>query len=124
MSKNGKNESNRQSKDFSLGDVLSIIIGYVFAPRFMKGLRDISDFMGGSPEKCRYHLTTQFPQLFTPEMDKAVLELETALDRCKESEKAKMISISNEWLNKQSVKYGETFAVEPLPKCPTCNQTI
>jgi len=123
MQEDGKKDDAIQSKDFGLGDVLSITMGYVFAPHFMEGVNSILGFMGGSPEKCKHHLAMQFPQLFTPEMNNAVAELKTALDTCKDGKEAK-VRISTDWLNKQIAKYGETFAVKPIPKCPTCGHLV
>jgi len=122
MEKERNDEDAMQSKDFSLGEVLTITTGYLFAPHFFQAVHNILSFMGGSIEDCESHLSKQFPQLFTPEMDKAVAELEKALAGCKKGN-AEKVKISTDWLNKQIPKYGEILAVKPLPKCINCGQS-
>lgn len=96
------------SKQFHLGDVLSITDGRLMSPRHMDGIYDILNFMTGdnlfthqlprAMTECQPHLLKQFPQLagisfgpVTQENFHSVLE-----DLCAE--------------------YGEHLMVEPLPK--------
>lgn len=96
------------SKQFHLGDVLSVTDGRLMSPRHMEGVYEILNFMTGdnlfthqlgrAADECRPVLLKKYPQLsgikfgpVTQENAKAVLE-----DLCAE--------------------YGEYLMVEPLPK--------
>jgi len=111
-----------QTKEFHLGDVLSITTGRLVSPRHIDGVYDILNFMTGddlftrqlprASEECKPYLIKQFPKLATPEMDLAITELDEMLRTKNENTEAKKIVI--DWLAKQAAKYGETFIVEPL----------
>ncbi len=113
-----------KTKDFHLGDVLSITTGYLVSPEHMGGVYNILNFMTGDElfthqlpracEKCRPFLTKQFPQLSKVEMKSATLKLNRSL-RGKESEPERK-KILNNWLAEQVAKHGEMFEVKPIPK--------
>ncbi len=113
-----------QMKEFHLGDVLSITTGYLVSPRHIDGVYDILSFMTGESifthqlprvgNECKPYLVAQFPQLTTAEMDSAIAELVEALeDKSREKEVRKKIVV--DWLARQVAKYGEMFAVKPIP---------
>ncbi len=72
-----------KAREFHLGDLLSIITGLLVSPRGIKGMYEAVNFILGDErplnEKrrvaCRTHLALQFPQLVTPEIDEAVVEI-------------------------------------------------
>lgn len=112
-----------QTKQFHLGDVLSIITSHLVSPRYIRGMYDILNFMTGeylfrrqiprAIDECKPHLVEQFPQFTGAEIDSAVAELGNALKaKSGEAETKKIIA---DWLTKQVAKYGEMFAVKPLP---------
>ena len=96
------------TKEFHLGDVLSITTGRLVSPRHITGVYDILDFMTGdslatnqlrrASGECKPYLFAQFPQL---------MEVNTT-----------EVNAENykQWLADQVVKYGEMFAVKPIPK--------
>lgn len=63
----------QQTKDFHLGDVLSITTGVLVSFRSMEGIYDILNFMTGddlfthqlprATDECKPHLLEQFPEL-------------------------------------------------------------
>lgn len=113
-----------QTKQFHLGDVLSITTDHLVSPRHIGGVYDILlNFMIGDDlfahqiprvsDECKSHLVAQFPQLATAEMDSAIAELDDALKS--KSGKAEMEKVVADWLAKQVAKYGEMFAVKFIP---------
>ena len=112
-----------QTKEFHLGDVLSITTGHLVSPRHIDGVYDILNFMTGdnlfthqpprASNECKPYLVEQFPQLTTAEMDSAIAELDDALKS--KSGKAEVKKVVADWLSKQVAKYGEMFAVKPIP---------
>ncbi len=112
-----------QTKQFHLGDVLSIITGRLVSPRHIDGVYDILNFMTGdnlfthalprANDECKPYLIEQFPQLVIPQMDSAIAELDDALKS--KSGKVEAEKIVANWLTKQVAKYGEMFAVKPIP---------
>lgn len=117
------------TKEFHLGDVLSITTGRLVSPRHMDGVYEILNFMTGedlfthqlprASDECKPFLIEQFPQLATPEMDFAVAELVEMLKT--PSGKAESNKLILGWLSKlTSGKYGvrceEKYNVKPLPK--------
>ena len=113
-----------KTKQFHLGDVLSITTERLVSPRHISGVYDILNFMTGdnlfthqlprASDECKPFLLEQFPQLATPEMDFAVAELCEMLET--KSGKAEVEKLVAGWLAKQVAKYGEMFAVKPIPK--------
>ena len=112
-----------QTKEFHLGDVLSITTGRLVSPRHIDGVYDILNFMTGdnlfthqlprASDECKPYLVEQFPQLARAEMDSALVELDDALKS--KTGKADAEKIVAGWLAKQVAKYGEMFAVKPIP---------
>jgi len=113
-----------QTKKFHLGDVLSITTGRFVSPRHIDGVYDILNFMTSDNlfthqiprgiNECKPYLVEQFPQFATPEMDFAVAELDEMLKgKTGRAEKKKLVA---GWLANQIAKYGDKFAVKPIPK--------
>ena len=96
-----------QTKEFHLGDVLSITTGRLVSPRHMDGIYDILNFLTGdnlfthqlprASDECKPYLLEQFPQLN---------EVDASGVNGKNHE---------QWLTEQVAKYGEKFTVKPLP---------
>lgn len=112
-----------QTKQFHLGDVLSIITGRLVSPRRYEGVYDLLGFITEGKRstrpleqarvECRPYLVEQFPQLASAEMDSAVTELGDSLRLTTSDAGArKVVAI---WLAKQVAKHGEMFAVKSLP---------
>jgi len=112
-----------QTKQFHLGDVLSVTTGRLVSPSHVDGLYDILNFMTGdnlfthqlprAARECRPYLITQFPQLSGRTMHSAITELDDALNaETAEGEEKKIVT---DWLAKQVAKYGEMFTVKPIP---------
>jgi hypothetical protein len=95
------------TKRFHLGDVLSITTGKLVSPRHIEGVYDILNWMTGDnlfthqlPRACREcqpHLLAQLPQLADVDASEVNAENHAA------------------WLAEQVCKYGESFAVQPIP---------
>jgi len=112
------------TKQFHLGDILSITTGMLVSPRHIDGIYDILNFMTGddlythalprASGECRPYLAEQFPQLVTVEMNLATTELRDALSGVNITEERR--TIVDDWLAKQISQYGEIFSVSPLPK--------
>lgn len=112
-----------QTKQFHLGDVLSITTGRLVSPRHIDGVYDILNFMTGdnlfthqlprASDECKPYLVEQFPQLARAEMDSALAELDDALKS--KTGKADVEKIVASWLAKQVAKFGEMFEVKPIP---------
>ena len=78
------------TKQFHLGDVLSITPGRLVSPRHMEGVYEILNFMTvdnlfthqlpRACDECGPYLVEQFPQFSPFEMDAAIAELDSALE--------------------------------------------
>lgn len=108
-----------ETKEFHLGDVLSVVTGYNISPRDLAGINDLVNFMLGEPmvggkrfessdmfrsevialmaEACKPHILEQFPQ-FKAEFDIAALE-----------------NNPESWLESQMGRYGKNFLIKTLP---------
>jgi hypothetical protein len=96
-----------ETKDFHLGDVLSITTGRLVSPRHIDGVYDILNFMTRdnlfthqlprASDECKPHLLRKHPQL----ADIEVPELNE--------------SNHKQWLAEQVAKYGEYLPVEQIP---------
>jgi hypothetical protein len=112
-----------QAKEFHLGDVLSITTSRLVSPRHIDGVYDILNFMTGdnlftlqvprASDECNPYLVEQFPQLAAAKMASAIAELDNTLKS--KSGKAETEKAVTDWLAKQVAKYGEMFAVKPIP---------
>ena len=99
-----------QTKQFHLGDVLSITTGRLVSPRHIDGVYDILNFMTGDNlfthqlprafDECKPYLVAQFPQLAIAKMETAIAKLDEALKT--KSGKAKAEKIVANWLTKQA----------------------
>lgn len=122
-----------KTKEFHLGDVLSVITNRNLSPRELYGLSDILEFMTGYSlfdsrlvpvyGVCRLCLIQQFPELTTPEMDIAISELDEMVEKKNERYKSTEISnIISSWLHKvisggyNGIKCNETLTVRPFPE--------
>lgn len=95
------------SRQFDLGDVLTITDGCLLSPRHMHGVYDILNFMTGDDiythqipramRACRIALLAKYPDLAN-------------VDRSTKITPETLIP----WLNIQKRIYGETLSVEPL----------
>ena len=96
------------TKNFHIGDILSITTDRLVSPRHMDSIYDILNFMTRdnlltpqlprASNKCRPHLLEQFPQL--KDVD------------------ASEVTPKNwrNWLNKQVAHFGKEFPVHQIPK--------
>jgi hypothetical protein len=97
-----------ETKEYHLGDILSITTSHLVSPRMMDGVYDILNWMTGESlfthqllrahDICGPNLLEQFPQL---------REVDSSEVTQKNWEK---------WLKEQIKKYGETFQVMRLPE--------
>jgi hypothetical protein len=110
------------TKEFSLGDVLSITTGRLVSERHMDGVYDILNWMTGdnlfthvlprAGRACEPILKAQFPQLNpddNPELMRAVVELVQSLDM--PGDRDRRIA---DWLWRLKQQYGDSFDVVPL----------
>lgn len=94
------------SRDFHLGDVLTVLTGRMLSPRGMDGVYDILDFLTGGSllthqlvralSECRGPLLAQHPDLAgvdVPELAQVA-----------------------EWLDEQVARFGETRTVATVPE--------
>jgi hypothetical protein len=96
------------SKDFHIGDILSITTGRLVSLRHMDGVYDILNWMTGdnlstiqlgrASDECKPWLLRQHPQLA------AIVVPELTLQNWRA------------WLNEMVAKYGEALAVEQIPE--------
>jgi hypothetical protein len=122
-------EENMETKQFHIGDVLSVILDQKVSPRGLEGMQDLLNFMTDdylhnlqwerTIKECKPHLLLQFPQFDTPQMDFARAELRLMLESLTGKERSRHLVLG--WLSKlTSGKYGikceEMLTVKPLPK--------
>jgi len=96
------------TKNFHVGDILSITTGWLVSPRHIAGVYDILNFMTGdkifsnqmrrASNECKPYLLEQFPQL--KDVD------------------ASGVTPKNwqNWLNEQVVRFGEELTVHDIPE--------
>ncbi len=96
-----------ESREFHLGDILSITTGHLVSPRHIDGVYDILNFMTRDNlfthqlpracDECKPYLLRQYPQL--------------------EGIDASQVNVDNwqEWLAGQGKVYGEHLSVEQIP---------
>jgi len=117
-----------RTKEFHLGDVLSIIINRsVTVNRSVwteeNRVRTLVGFLTGKDDwyqhrpmatahKCRLYLVEKFPQFSTPEMEGAVEDLDKEVEAANGGERAEVVVAC--WLEKQVAKYGEYVTVESI----------
>lgn len=117
-----------QTREFHLGDVLSIIINRtVITDRAVSfetnRTRTLIGFLTGRDDwykhrpmatanNCRLYLVKKFPQFATPEMDGAVEDLDKEIKAADGGIRADVVVAC--WLEKQIAKYGEYVVVESM----------
>lgn len=104
-------DTNKQSetRDFHIGDILSITTGRLVSPRHIDGVYDILDYMTGddlttialprAAEECAPHILEQHPDLANVEVPDDLHDMRGVVD----------------WLGGIMLQYGETRPVSPLP---------
>lgn len=103
-----------ETRDFHLGDILSVTTGRLVSPRHMEGVYDILNFMTGdnlfthqlprAARECEAPLLAQHPDLAAVEVP------EEFGDGTPDSVRQAV----DAWLAGQVAKYGETLPVAPL----------
>lgn len=95
------------TREFHIGDILSVTTGHLVSPKHMDGLYDILNFMSGDNlfnyqvpraiEECQPYLLKQHPQL--------------------EEVTAENVTAENweSWLHQQVAQFGEILTVTPVP---------
>ncbi len=111
------------TKQFHLGDVLSVTTGWVLSPEGMSGLYEILNYMTDSDlntmalcraaDQCSPKLLEQFPQFATSDFQAAFEEYKQLAEAATRDD---VKSVAQQWVATQIQKYGEMFDVEPLPK--------
>lgn len=101
--------SNKSTRDFDLGDILSITDGALVSPRHIEGIYDILNFMTGdnlmthqlprAMRECQEPLLAQHPRL-------RGVGLPEGVEHTKDAVYA--------WLDSAKVVYGDTLPVMPL----------
>lgn len=106
------------TKDFHLGDVLTIITHRLVSPNGIGGVRKLLDFMIGdyisivcAMERCKPYLLEQFPQFTSSVIDNMIDEINVISEMSGEGEEQKLV---NEWLARQVAKYGEKLSVKTI----------
>lgn len=97
------------SKQFSLGDVLTVATGRLLTRRGMSGVYDILNFMTGDDlythqipralEECGPHMRRQHPQVVLIEVPEVLESQENVWS----------------WLASQEAVHGDSFCVTPIP---------
>lgn len=112
------------TKQFHIGDILSITTGRMLSLRRVDGVCSILKFITGdslfciqfmqSIDHCRPILVEQFPQFAETEMGPALKELDDLLKPVVDRGTAE--EITTYWLTRQAAKYGEVFVVNTSPR--------
>lgn len=112
------------TEEFRLGDILSVITGYLISPYGLRGLYYILNFLTSNElskdknwekanQKCRPHLLKQFPQFNSPEMKLEISNLDAVLKNTPSDIEARGKIIAG-WLHDQVSKHGEKLRVKPI----------
>lgn len=134
-----------KTRDFHLGDVLTVTTGRLLSPRHMEGIYDLLQFMTGQPvfthqlgrvsDECKPSLYRQHPWLrdfdasgdaefVMPPVDSdgalpgvfALAELDMMIARLREKgEERDLPMLLLGWLAKLAPKYGEMISIEADP---------
>lgn len=106
------------TRDFDLGDILSITDGALVSPRHIHGVYDILNWMTGDElfthqlpragDACREPLLEQHPQLRAVKSDFSAINDRTKTTR----DEAEAVVAA--WLAEQKAIYGDTLPVTPL----------
>ncbi len=110
-----------ETREFDLGDILTIIDGRLISPRHMAGVYDILNFMTGEDvfthqiprlmREAKPILLRAHPQLDSPEINFAFGELTLMLET--PTGKNEPVNLVAGWLSKLKATFGETL---PVPK--------
>ena len=105
----GNTNQDTGTRDFHIGDILSITTGRLVSPRHIEGVYDILDYMTGddlttialprAAEECAPYLLEQHPDLASVEVPETL----SGMNQVKS------------WLGGVALQYGETRPVAPLP---------
>lgn len=117
-----------KTKQFHLGDVLSITTGMLVSPRHMDGVYDILSFMTDDPglttlgllavnDKCKEALLQQFPDLGNEKINTSAKVLQKSLEEVKD--KKEIEKLVNNWLMTQYEGRGEYVLVSAI-----CDRSI
>lgn len=111
------------SRDFHLGDILTITHGRLLSPTKMEGVYRILSFVVGDDvythqiprvvRECKPWLLRQHPQLGSPEVDFEVAKLGLMLETPSGSPDPE--TLVRGWLLGMVARYGATLPVEPIP---------
>lgn len=111
------------TKQFHLGDILSITTGRLVSPRHIDGVYDILGFMTGeslfthalprASDVCKPFLLSRYPQFSGESMAKELTRLSELL---KGTNRDDSMAVVNSWLKELGAVYGEMHDVESLPK--------
>lgn len=101
------------TRNFHIGDILTITTGVLVAPRHMEAVYDILGFMTHDKpfthqlprfcEECAPELLRQHPQLKAVEVP--------SFDGCLDADRQRVVG---EWLAEQVLLFGETLPVTPI----------
>lgn len=101
--------NNPASKQFSLGDVLTVATGRLLTRKGVSGMYEILNFMTGDDlythqipralEECGPHMRRQHPQIASIEVPEALEGQEEVWS----------------WLDSQEAVHGDIFCVTPIP---------
>lgn len=110
------------TKQFHLGDILSITTGCLVSPRLMEGVYDILNHMTGDNlfthqlpralKECRPFLLQQFPELST-------VTGEDITEENHERWLAVMVESLGEWFDVEPLKNGEHQVIDPIAELGT-----
>lgn len=113
------------SRQFHLGDILSISHDRLVSPRGMAGIYEILDFMTGdnlfthqlprASRECKSHILAQLPWLNSPEIEREVNELGDTIDSMTDRSRSETDEIVTRWLAEMVLSHSETHPVEPIP---------
>ena len=110
------------TKQFHLGDILSITTGRLVSPRHIDGVYDILGFMTGeslfthalprASDVCKPYLLRRYPQFSGEAMKEALARLSEAV---KGTNRDDSMTAVNSWLKELVAVHGEMHDVETLP---------
>ena len=121
----------QKSKQFHIGDILSITTDMLVSPRLMKGVYDILNYMTGDnlmthqlprvAKECKPYLIEQYPQLNSPEMSFALADFSAIMAKTSDDQKGFAVLgwLSKIYFGDYGIKFpsaNNMLDVKPLPK--------
>lgn len=115
-----------ETREFHLGDVLSITTGRLVSLRGMEGIYDILNFMTGdnlfthqlprAMEECQPFLDGQYPEIAEKKMERDLVLLDAMLAkaRAEGESKTKDKAAVAKWVKIQVAKHGKMLTVTPI----------